>query len=659
MRTSTRRLALVCSLLALVTPSPTSPAAPPQPPPQTDHETGAPRGQRSPFDEIRYNDAGRAVVRIGDRWYLLESLAGDDWTITWADLRAASERAFHRRWAGRIAMDLDAVLHAAGRAAGDTLTVEARALDGPDDADPAPQLTTLRNLPHTRDKREAVVFLYRKWEEAAPIRDLHKPVDPRPTLEGVVHAIRDLHAQGMRRGIDWDAALAAELARLGGAAPTRSVIHAAQRLVALAGDGHAKVAQFDQTVGAPDLPLHLLWLRGQWRGYGELPASGPEHSRSAGWIWPDTARDVRIDGVPVADWIAAASPYVAAGSEHLVRRRSARLARHTAFIRSLLGIDKPPADPVEITWTTPDGELTSVRLDLTSQVPRPRSPESVPVNPRTHIGSRVLPRPGGGTIALVRIASMGKGDDFHADLHAAMRSALDADALIIDVRGNPGGARDALLIVLPYLMPANALVFNVARPRLRICGADHPDADMDNLLADRFLRPAAWTGWLPAERAAVDALLPGFTPEWSPPEGWEAAGFGPWYVGIVSRERHGPRDKAILQHLPFRGPVAVLLDDRCFSATDIFLGAIELLPNVTLVGTPSGGGSARTESIEAGGLTLVLASIASFRPDGRAYDGAGIEPDILAEPAPEDYQGKGDAVLDAALRHLDQSLTPR
>lgn len=113
-------------------------------------------------------------------------------------------------------------------------------------------------------------------------------------------------------------------------------------------------------------------------------------------------------------------------------------------------------------------------------------------------------------------------------------------------------------------------------------------------------------------------------------------------AAVVSRRRHGAGDG----RAPYAGPVAVLLDGRCFSATDVFLGAIERLPNVTLVGTASGGGSVRSEGAEIVGppaLRLRLASIASFRPDGRAYDGAGIEPDAGVWPA------EGDAEFDAAV----------
>jgi hypothetical protein len=42
----------------------------------------------------------------------------------------------------------------------------------------------------------------------------------------------------------------------------------------------------------------------------------------------------------------------------------------------------------------------------------------------------------------------------------------------------------------------------------------------------------------------------------------------------------------------------------------------------------------------------------SFRTDERALDGRGIEPDAAVNPAPENFVGRGDAVLDAAVARL-------
>ena len=51
--------------------------------------------------------------------------------------------------------------------------------------------------------------------------------------------------------------------------------------------------------------------------------------------------------------------------------------------------------------------------------------------------------------------------------------------------------------------------------------------------------------------------------------------------------------------------------------------------------------------------------MASFRPDGRMYDGRGIEVDVEVDPAPEFFTTSGDdAQLDAAVNHILKSGTP-
>ena len=105
---------------------------------------------------------------------------------------------------------------------------------------------------------------------------------------------------------------------------------------------------------------------------------------------------------------------------------------------------------------------------------------------------------------------------------------------------------------------------------------------------------------------------------------------------------------------PYTRPVVVLADTACFSATDIFLGAFQGHRNVTILGTTSGGGSGRTQShrLAHSGITVRLSTMASFRADGRLYDGRGVDPDVRVLPQPHDFTGASDAVLEAALKRL-------
>jgi C-terminal processing protease CtpA/Prc len=102
----------------------------------------------------------------------------------------------------------------------------------------------------------------------------------------------------------------------------------------------------------------------------------------------------------------------------------------------------------------------------------------------------------------------------------------------------------------------------------------------------------------------------------------------------------------------------VLLDAGSFSATDIFLGAMSLAPNVTLMGTPSAGGSGRSRAfvLPRSRLTVVLSTMASFRPDGRFYDGVGIAPDIVVAQTVEALANGEDRQLAEAMRYLTERM---
>ena len=109
----------------------------------------------------------------------------------------------------------------------------------------------------------------------------------------------------------------------------------------------------------------------------------------------------------------------------------------------------------------------------------------------------------------------------------------------------------------------------------------------------------------------------------------------------------------------YQKPVVVLMNAKCFSATDIFLAGLKGMKNVTLFGTPSGGGSALRQSVALGAtpFRVRIGSMASFQADGRLFrlfDGNGVLPDVVIEPAPEYHIGGPDNVLTKALTHLTE-----
>ena len=85
--------------------------------------------------------------------------------------------------------------------------------------------------------------------------------------------------------------------------------------------------------------------------------------------------------------------------------------------------------------------------------------------------------------------------------------------------------------------------------------------------------------WTDAQRDSVDAFAEGFVPEWD-----EEEGFSEWHYLVLDRTGHA-------DEYFYSKPIVVLSDAGCFSATDIFLGAMAMHPRVTIMGSASSGGA--------------------------------------------------------------------
>ena len=332
-----------------------------------------------------------------------------------------------------------------------------------------------------------------------------------------------------------------------------------------------------------------------------------------------------LDGRPLSEWMEAAQPDVAHGSPQLVRRRSLRALREIDALRREFGLEV--GKPIQLSLASLDGAETAERsAELAERRP------SYGTWPRTR--SRQLEE----KLGYLRLSEMnGETDQLERDL----RSFSETQGLIVDVRGNGGGSRELLIALAGYLIGPEepALVANVAKYRLA------PSFGEDHLQA-RFMHRADWSGWSERQRAAIEAFAATFEPEWNPP-----GEFSEWHYLVLD---HGAGEDSFF----YDQPVAILSDAGCFSATDIFLGALELLPRVTLIGTASSGGSARSQAfrLPRTGIEVRCASMASFRPDGRLYDGRGIEVDLEVLPRAGDFLTEGgDAQLEAAVEFLREA----
>jgi C-terminal processing protease CtpA/Prc len=252
-------------------------------------------------------------------------------------------------------------------------------------------------------------------------------------------------------------------------------------------------------------------------------------------------------------------------------------------------------------------------------------------------GSRLLE----GNVGYLRLPTMSETPSV-AEIKEWLPKFRDTSGLVVDVRDNNGGDRAALMLLYSYLAGPEdpPHVFTAAAYRL------HSEHKENHLAENHHMYRAGAREWTTKQQQSVATFAKSFKPGWQLPTGQ----FSDWHYMALSR-----LNDADIYH--YNKPVVILLNGKCFSATDIFLAGLKGLKSVLLVGTPSAGGSAYIQEVvlASTALRLRIGSMASFQADGKLFDGNGIHPDVLVVPVPEYYIGGVDNVLAEALKRIKKT----
>ena len=432
-----------------------------------------------------------------------------------------------------------------------------------------------------------------------------------------------------RNAVDYRAALDSIRCSVGSGIHRRTLALQLQKLLALFGDGHTLVDHPSvTTLCSKFLPFLLTESQGRMVAVD---------AASKGLLDAEHPFLLKLDGVEVEKWLQAASQTVAKGSTQFVRRASIGRLRELEYLRKELGL--APSERVGVELGSARGE-SRTNLDLALVDKRPPHVRWPPVDTNGLPTARVLPP----NLGYLHIAPwMSDKPEFQEALVAAMGAFRNTRGLILDLRGNGGGSRMPLRTLFPFfLAPDDApQVLNVAAYRL---------GHRSSVLDGRWLYPAGWKGWSRTERDAIQQFARNFRPQWQLSRGQ----FSDWHHFVIGPSREPGR-------YHYEHPVVVLMDGANFSAADIFLGAFKGRHNVTLMGTPSGGGSGRYQPfrLRHSNIGVRLSAMVSFRPSGALYEGQGIQPDVLIEPTLTDCLGKTDSTLEAAVQRLVSESTNR
>lgn len=108
------------------------------------------------------------------------------------------------------------------------------------------------------------------------------------------------------------------------------------------------------------------------------------------------------------------------------------------------------------------------------------------------------------------------------------------------------------------------------------------------------------------------------------------------------------------QRMTWHKPIALLINRSCFSAANNFAAVMKTLPDVTLIGSKTGGGGGLPFSAELpNGWSIRFSACPITDPNGQQIE-TGIEPSPGYEihSSPEDFANGKDKILDFALNYL-------
>lgn len=373
-----------------------------------------------------------------------------------------------------------------------------------------------------------------------------------------------------------------------------------QRLLALLGDGHSRVSFTDSAIGFPGgvTPFRMIYIQDR------IAAVNLEMSDFADHEHPLLKS---IDGIPVEHWLSAASEFVSKGSLQHKRYQTVSVMHRIGLLRAVMGLEQYK----RVVYTLEDvetGSTKSFEEDVASYFPSYDERDA---------NGMILDN----NIGYLRIRSMNGSPEFIDRLEKLMNKFRETDGLIIDLRDNGGGTRDVINKLLPYFMTPGELLRIVNVSALRTNFSVTPDYP-EGFLSAGYAYPASSSRWSDEQRKLIKEFTKSFEPQMDLP----VNEFGRWHFMAVQPELSE-------DGYHYTKPVVVIMNSSNFSAADIFLGAMKELEQVTLLGTPSQGGSGHPERyyLPHSGIVLRLSSMVTFQPCGALYEGRGITPDIHYE----------------------------
>lgn len=273
-----------------------------------------------------------------------------------------------------------------------------------------------------------------------------------------------------------------------------------------------------------------------------------------------------IDNAPIDDFFNRTRKFVSASSD--------RDAGVSFF-------DTPVIFPEKFMLTFADGRRVSVDRQNDKKLPPP---------PQVTEGRWLVEK----SVAYIKIPIF-RGIETQARALQYLKEFHDAKAVILDVRGNPGGGE-------PLVLQASLM----ARP---------------------------YQTWTESANEHGGPMLRNYA------EAYPGHATVSYTDTVVQ-----PRDTA------YSGRLILLTDRICSCACEDFVMPFKYSKRATLVGETTAGSFSFTQHVEYdNGMILNIAAVHHTFPDGSTFEGVGIAPDVPVEVTPDDWKTGRDPVLQKAL----------
>ncbi len=204
---------------------------------------------------------------------------------------------------------------------------------------------------------------------------------------------------------------------------------------------------------------------------------------------------------------------------------------------------------------------------------------------------------------------------FENDALRQVKALMSSKAIVIDVRGNGGGATPSALI---------------------------------RALLDRPWRDFRYTTPVSNGHVGAQARIRSAYPEASA-EPYER-GYLDAFAEFDGAQLLAPATLHAAAPDAYRGKLYLLVDGDCASACDDFAEALQTSGRAVLIGESTHGSSGQPYLFDFGnGMTFRVSTKRYYLPDGSPFEGVGIRPDVEIVPALADYRTGRDPVYAKAI----------